>query len=126
MDDALRTVADFERRCRQLMSRAKFEFLFGDIGDPYWSTHTSNRAAFERVKLCPRVLTGVAGPEPDEDGNPVGLVYVAAVRRDGRIKAARHEFGNRAKDEICSAAIGAALALVEELLTDRVPCGATS
>src|SRR5690349_18050832 len=30
---------------------------------------------------CPASLvasiTGVAGPEPDEDGNPVGLVYVA-------------------------------------------------
>jgi nicotinamide-nucleotide amidase len=28
-------------------------------------------------------VTGVAGPDPDEDGNPVGLVCVA-VARDGR------------------------------------------
>src|SRR5262245_18839186 len=35
---------------------------------------------------CPADLvvsvTGVAGPEPDEDGNPVGLVYIAAATRD--------------------------------------------
>jgi nicotinamide-nucleotide amidase len=28
-------------------------------------------------------VTGVAGPDPDEDGNPVGLVCIA-VARDGR------------------------------------------
>jgi nicotinamide mononucleotide (NMN) deamidase PncC len=28
-------------------------------------------------------VTGVAGPEPDEDGNPVGLVCIA-VSLDGR------------------------------------------
>jgi nicotinamide-nucleotide amidase len=32
-------------------------------------------------------ITGVAGPEPDEDGNPVGLVYCAVARSDG---SARH------------------------------------
>lgn len=26
-------------------------------------------------------VTGVAGPEPDEDGNPVGLVYCAGAKR---------------------------------------------
>ena len=30
-------------------------------------------------------LTGVAGPEPDEDGNPVGLTFVAVASRDGRV-----------------------------------------
>ena len=28
-------------------------------------------------------ITGVAGPGPDEDGNPVGLVHIAAARRTG-------------------------------------------
>jgi PncC family amidohydrolase len=27
-------------------------------------------------------ITGVAGPEPDEDGNPVGLVYCGVARAD--------------------------------------------
>ena len=69
---------------------------------------------------CPATLvvaiTGVAGPEPDEDGNPVGLVYVAAVARDGRRRVVRHEFGSRGREEICAAAMSAAMALLEELL----------
>ena len=28
-------------------------------------------------------ITGVAGPEPDEDGNPVGLVYCGVTRIEG-------------------------------------------
>ena len=27
-------------------------------------------------------ITGVAGPEPDEDGNPVGLIYCSVARTD--------------------------------------------
>jgi len=30
-------------------------------------------------------LTGVAGPQPGEDGNPSGLVHLAAACRDGRV-----------------------------------------
>jgi nicotinamide-nucleotide amidase len=66
-------------------------------------------------------ITGVAGPEPDEDGNPVGLVYVAVAARDGRSRVARHEFGERGKDDICAAAMGAALTLLEELLVEQLP-----
>ncbi|MGE5510588.1 MAG: CinA family protein [Bacteroidota bacterium] len=66
-------------------------------------------------------ITGVAGPDPDEDGNPVGLVYVGAAARDGRSRAARHEFGKQDKAEICAAAMGAALALLEELMTEQRP-----
>ena len=64
-------------------------------------------------------ITGVAGPEPDEDGNPVSLVYVAAAARDGGRRVARHAFGKRDRDEICAAAMEAALILVEELLTEQ-------
>jgi nicotinamide-nucleotide amidase len=94
------------------------------------ATHTAVGAEIAQAMAkgalarCPAdiaiAITGVAGPEPDEDGNPVGLVYVAAAARDGRIKAARHEFGERGRDEICSAAMGAALTLAEEVLTAQV------
>ena len=66
-------------------------------------------------------ITGVAGPAPDEDGNPVGLVYVAAAARDGRTRVVRHDFGQLPQDEICGAAMVAALKLLEELLTAQVP-----
>src|SRR5437588_12765301 len=42
------------------------------------------------IARCPAdiavAITGVAGPEPDEDGNPVGLGHLAAACRNGRIK----------------------------------------
>ena len=66
-------------------------------------------------------ITGVAGPEPDEDSNPVGLVYVAVAARDGRIKALKHEFGKQPKDEIGAAAMDAALSLLEEFLQAQLP-----
>ena len=75
------------------------------------------------LSRCPAdfvvAITGVAGPEPDEDSNPVGLVYVAAAR-NGRNCVARHEFGKKGKDEICTAAMGAALALLHDLLMAQV------
>jgi nicotinamide-nucleotide amidase len=66
-------------------------------------------------------ITGVAGPEPDEDGNPVGLVYVAAADRDGRERVVRKDLGNQPKSEICAAAMREALTLLEGLLRAQVP-----
>jgi nicotinamide-nucleotide amidase len=101
------------------------------VPQPMLNKHTavSAEVAQEMAKgglaRCPAdvvvAITGVAGPEPDEDGNPVGLVYVAVATRDGHTTAERHEFGHRAKDEICSAAMGAALALVQKTLAAQVP-----
>jgi len=34
-------------------------------------------------------ITGVTGDTPDEDGNPIGLVYCAAARADGGVKTVR-------------------------------------
>ena len=77
------------------------------------------------IERCPAgivvAVTGVAGPEPDEDGNPVGLVFVAAAARDGRRRIVMRNFGELPKEEICSAAMGEALALIEELLTAKAP-----
>ncbi len=74
---------------------------------------------------CPASLvaaiTGVAGPEPDEDGNPVGLVYVAVVARDGRQRIEKLELGHQSKGDICHAAMQVALKIFEELLAAHVP-----
>ncbi|MGN6515082.1 MAG: CinA family protein [Rhizomicrobium sp.] len=37
-------------------------------------------------------VTGVLGPEPDEDGNPVGLVYFAICRRPGSARVIRRKY----------------------------------
>ena len=81
------------------------------------SAQVAEAMAIGGLARCPAdvvaAITGVAGPEPDEDGNPVGLVYVAVAARDGGIKVERHDFGKRSKNEICTAAIQAALALLQ-------------
>jgi 4-hydroxymandelate oxidase len=61
-DGELSTVADFEHYCRQITPPATYEFLYGEYGDPNWSTYTSNRAALNALKLRPRVLTGIGEP----------------------------------------------------------------
>jgi nicotinamide-nucleotide amidase len=63
-------------------------------------------------------ITGVAGPEPDEDGNPVGLVFVAAAASDGRARVIRHHFG---KQDVCEKAMVSALELAQDLLLAQVP-----
>jgi nicotinamide-nucleotide amidase len=60
-------------------------------------------------------ITGVAGPEPDEDGNPVGLAYVAAAIRDGRIIVERLQLSGT-RQEICRSAMVAALRLADRLM----------
>jgi nicotinamide-nucleotide amidase len=89
------------------------------------SSDVARAMAAGGLARCPAdlvaAITGVAGPEPDEDGNPVGLVHVAVAARHGRTKAAKHEFGKLPKQEICTAAIGAALDLLEEFLPAEAP-----
>jgi nicotinamide-nucleotide amidase len=62
-------------------------------------------------------ITGVAGPEPDEDGNPVGLAFIAAAHRDGRVLEERLQLSGSKKD-ICSAAMIAVLQTAERLIND--------
>ena len=64
-------------------------------------------------------ITGVAGPEPDEDGNPVGLVYLAAARRGGQLMSEEHRFGDGSKSEICDAAQERAIELLERAMLDK-------
>ena len=61
-------------------------------------------------------ITGVAGPEPDEDGNPVGLVHIALACRDGTVRHVERRFGEQPKKRICSAALRAALALLDDTI----------
>jgi nicotinamide-nucleotide amidase len=55
-------------------------------------------------------ITGVAGPEPDEDGNPVGRVCIAVARRDGASETFERHYLNQNRDDIRSNAIADTLA----------------
>jgi nicotinamide-nucleotide amidase len=56
-------------------------------------------------------ITGVAGPEPDEDGNPVGRVCIG-LARDGAAQECEFHYGNLGRDDIQARAMTDALKLV--------------
>jgi nicotinamide-nucleotide amidase len=72
------------------------------------------------LERCPAdlavAITGVAGPEPDEDGNPVGLMHVAVAFRRGDLRHRKCEFGERNREALRVEAMRAALALAAESL----------
>jgi nicotinamide-nucleotide amidase len=74
------------------------------------------RAGLERTPADIAIaITGVAGPEPDQDGNPVGLVFVAAARRGGRALVERLRLSGT-RQAICASAMVAALGLADRLM----------
>jgi nicotinamide-nucleotide amidase len=60
-------------------------------------------------------VTGVAGPSPDPDGNPVGLVHLAAVRRGRTPLHLRRQYGDKQRSTILECAMRDALNLLERV-----------
>jgi nicotinamide-nucleotide amidase len=54
-------------------------------------------------------ITGVAGPSPDEDGNPVGLVCFAVARRGFPTSHFQSHYGDIGRDAVREKAMAAAL-----------------
>jgi nicotinamide-nucleotide amidase len=61
-------------------------------------------------------ITGVAGPSPDEDGNPVGLVCIAAARRGYPTYAIEKNYGHLDRNVIRRHAIADALAALIRII----------
>jgi nicotinamide-nucleotide amidase len=61
-------------------------------------------------------ITGVAGPSADEDGNPIGLVCVAAARRGLPTTHARKNHGNIGRQRVRECAVADALEEVKRIL----------
>jgi nicotinamide-nucleotide amidase len=61
-------------------------------------------------------ITGVAGPAPDEDGNPVGLVCIAVARKSFPPTVLEHNYGDIGRDAVRERAMIDALREVERLL----------
>ena len=59
-------------------------------------------------------VTGVAGPEPDEDDNPVGLMHVAAATRKGDARHMECRCGLKDRAGLRADAIRAALTLAQK------------
>jgi nicotinamide-nucleotide amidase len=60
-------------------------------------------------------VTGVAGPEPDEDGNPVGLIYCAVLRRGQAPKSVRLQSSATQRRAILEEATVEALTLLRSV-----------
>jgi len=83
-------------------------------------SHETARAMVEGALRCSEAdlavsVTGVAGPNRDEKGKPVGLVYVAAGRRGGEITVAEKMFGDAGRSRVRYRAACEALALLKQV-----------
>lgn len=74
------------------------------------------------LKRCPAdvaiAITGVAGPEPDEDGNPVGLMHVAVVVRNGIVLHRQEHLPQADRAVLRQQAMLSALKLADTALTE--------
>lgn len=61
-------------------------------------------------------ITGVAGPEPDEDGNPVGLVFIAVARRGFDTRVMKKTYRDAGRDEVRECAIRDALSALRHMI----------
>ena len=98
MTECLITIPDYEARAREIVPATLFDRLFGARGSPRWITNTSNVAAFESIKLKPRVMVDLSHRElsttvlGEEISFPVILAPVGAHRRahpEGELATAR-------------------------------------
>ena len=58
-------------------------------------------------------VSGVLGPEPDEDGNPVGLVYFCIRGKDKQPTVVKEEFGEQPHDQLLEKTLHRAFDLIE-------------
>ena len=58
-------------------------------------------------------VSGVLGPEKDEDGNPVGLVYFCVLLKDKLPTVVKEEFGEQPHDQLFDQTLQRAFDLIE-------------
>jgi nicotinamide-nucleotide amidase len=63
-------------------------------------------------------ITGVAGPEPDDDGNPVGRVCIAVAARIGLPRAFERNYGDLGRDAVRLRATADGLRLLIDTATN--------
>ena len=63
-------------------------------------------------------VTGVLGPDPDEDGNPVGLIYISAGLRVGVSRTRKHQYGHQHHDALRHQVVIDSLEWMEALIQE--------
>jgi nicotinamide-nucleotide amidase len=87
----------------------------GAVSEPVAAAMAEGALAHSRAGLSVAV-TGIAGPGGGSPGKPVGLVYIAAMRKGGIVVVQRHLFGDIGRDPVRLATVEAALRLVQTQL----------
>ncbi|HML29113.1 MAG TPA: CinA family protein [Hyphomicrobium sp.] len=64
-------------------------------------------------------VTGVCGPKPDDDGNPVGLAYLVVTNRNGDLKRKKLKLLPEASGRVRGTMIGEALELLASFLAEQ-------
>lgn len=78
------------------------------------------RGALERLDSdVALAVTGVAGPQPDEDGNPVGLVHTVVVSRAGNVDHLEQRLEGVQPEALRQAVLLGALHLLAETVARR-------
>jgi nicotinamide-nucleotide amidase len=72
-----------QQKCAALKLDEKLIDKFGAVSAEVADAMALGALDCSRAEVAVSV-TGVAGPDPDERGNPVGLVYLACARRGGK------------------------------------------
>jgi nicotinamide-nucleotide amidase len=103
-----------EQKCAALHLDPKLIEKYGAVSAEVADAMAHGALDCSRADIAVSV-TGVAGPEPDERGNPVGLVYFACARKGGRCVGVRHEFGDIGRSRVRYAAASEALELIARL-----------
>lgn len=85
------------------------------------------RGALDRSPASLAVaITGVAGPERDEDDNPVGLVCIAVAGENGKVACSDHHYGDIGRTAVQQRAMADALAALIRLAESGAPALASS
>ena len=69
-------------------------------------------------------VTGVAGPDTDEKGNPVGRVFFGCARRGSMTVSEKREFGNIGRSAVLRAATSEALSIIQACAESGIACEA--
>jgi nicotinamide-nucleotide amidase len=100
-----------EQKCAALKLDPKLIEKHGAVSAEVASAMAWGALGCSRADIAVSV-TGVAGPERDERGNPVGLVYLACARKGGECLGVKCELGDIGRSNIRYKAALEALALI--------------